>query len=546
MPRRRQSAASRAVPFEVVEDLDDELASPAGTGDSAAAGGSAPAGDVGNGARAAGYVGSGAAGDDADVVQRRLGEPASGAGDTPSGGRTTRWKPWVAATGVLALVVGGLAIGEEIEERRTASRLVASEGGVLPFTGPPRELWSLDLSDRVWMPSGGLLLSQVGVEGLTAVDVLSGNEVWQAVVGPDAICGRAGTWQPFVQEAGPLLCLSGTADAMVVSALGPEGQVTGSRDLGPVDEGSSYAVGPGASVVHVRRDGPVGPPVGPRQVYDENGDPTFVDVPGGRGVVVTLQDAVSGDVLWENRVPFVAPDEAWKCQVFSDTPEAELELDKVSSRTTRYVVSVDGCGISAAFDADGTRLDDVTSQDDQVEPLTATTVSRFDQTTQHTTVLDRAGTSLWDVTGPVLRPTATDGTGEDVVVVDTLSGLAAFLPDGTELWDVSTYASTLFVHTSAVMVVDDGANGLTAIDPATGRTLWTVPGEDSVYPFGAATDGSQAVVLAHDADGSARAVGYDLTTGEVLWSGASTESMGLVGYHGALLELSENRVSRVG
>ena len=261
MPRRRQSAASRAVSFEVVEDLDDELVPPGASAEAAAADRSPPAGDLGSGA-----------GEGADVAPRRLGEPASGVGDAPSGGRAIRWKPWTAAAGVLALVVCGLAIGGEIEERRTASRLVASEGGVLPFTGPPRELWSLDLSDRVWMPSGGLLLGQVGVEGLTAVDVLSGNEVWQAVVGPDAICGRSGTWQTFVQEAGPLLCLSGTADAMVVSVLGPEGQVTASRDLGPVDEGSSYAVGPGATVVHVRRDGPVGPPVGPREIYDENGE----------------------------------------------------------------------------------------------------------------------------------------------------------------------------------------------------------------------------------------------------------------------------------
>ncbi|MGW6005722.1 outer membrane protein assembly factor BamB family protein [Oerskovia enterophila] len=545
MPRRRQSAASRAVSFEVVEDLDDELVPPGASAEAAAAGGSAPAGDVGNGARAAGYVGGGA-GEGADVAPRRVGEPASGAGDTPSGGTTIRWKPWAAVAGVLALVVGGLTIGGEIEERRTAARLVASVGGVLPFTGPPQELWSFDLGNHLWMPFGGLLLSQDGAEGLTAVDVLTGKEVWQATVGPDAYCGRPSFWQTVAQETGPLLCLSGTADAKVVSVLDTEGQVTGSRTLGPVVEGTSYAIGPGSTVVRVRRDGPVGPPVGPRELYDEGGDTTFVDVPGGRAVAVTLEDAVSGDVLWENEVPFVAPDEAWECQEFGDT--TRFALDRVSSMTTGYVVTVDGCGISAAFDVDGTRLDDVTSQDDQVEPLTATSVSRFDQTTQHTTVLDRTGATLWEVTGPPLRPSATDGTGEDVVLVDTLSGLAAFRPDGTELWDTSTYASRLFVHTSAVMIVDDGANGLTALDPTTGRTLWTVPGEDSVYPSGAATDGSQAIVLAHDDDGSARSVGYDLTTGEVLWTGASASNVSLMGYHGALLrlQLSENLVSRVG
>ncbi|OCI29827.1 outer membrane protein assembly factor BamB family protein [Oerskovia enterophila] len=545
MPRRRQSAASRAVPFEVVEDLDDGLASPEASVGAAAAGGSAPAGHVGDGARAAGSVGS-AAGDGADGTQGRLGEAPSGAGDTSSGSRAIRWKPWAAVAGVLALVVGGLAIGGKIEERRTAARLVTSVGGVLPFTGPPQELWSFDLNNHLWMPFGGLLLSQVDEGGLTAVDVLTGKEVWQATVGPDAYCGRPSIWQTLAEETGPLLCLSGTADAQVVSVLDTEGQVTGSRNLGPVVEGASYAVGPGSTVVRVRRDGPVGPPVGPRELYDESGDATFVDVPGGRAVVVTLEDAVSGDVLWENEVPFVAPDEAWECQDLGDM--AKFALDRVSSMTTGYVVTVDGCGISAAFDADGTRLDDETSQDDLVEPLTATTVSRFDQTTQHTTVLDRTGTSLWEVTGPLLRPSATDGTGEDTVLVDTLSGLAAFRPDGTELWDASTYASRLFVHTSAVLVVDDGANGLTALDPTTGRTVWTVPGEDSVYPFGAATDGSQAIVLAHDDDGSARSVGYDLATGEVLWTGASAPNVGLLGYHGALLQLqlSENRVSRVG
>lgn len=519
MPRRRQSAAPRVVPFEVVEDLDHEPAVLGEPAEPARAGGPA---------------------DDA---------AAPGAGGALFGRRPVRWKPWAAAAGVLALVVGGLAIGGEVEERRTATRLVASEGGVLPFTGPPHELWSLDTGDQVWMPFGGTLLRRdaAGTSGtVTAVDVLTGREVWQTDVGPQALCGRGVYWATFAQDLGPLVCLSGAPDALVVSVLATDGQVTGSRELDAVDEASGYAVGPGATVVHVRRDGPVGPPVGPLEIYDENGEQTFVDVPGGRGVVVTLEDAVSGDVLWEHDVPFVAPTGAWECQGRGEGTEAELLLDQVMSRTTGHVVTVDGCGIGAAFDADGARLDDPASQDDEVEPLTPETVSRFEPATTRTTVLDRAGSPLWEATGQIMRPSASDGTGEDTVVVGTLSGLAAFRPDGTQLWQASTSGSTLHVHTSAVMVVDDGANGLTAIDPTTGRTLWTTPGEGSVYPVGAATDGTQAVVFSRDDGGSARSVGYDLATGEVLWTGAGTPDAGMVGYHGALLQLSENRVSRVG
>ncbi|MFF3065898.1 PQQ-binding-like beta-propeller repeat protein [Oerskovia sp. NPDC057915] len=536
MPRRRPSPASRPVSFEVVEDLDDDLSAPGGPAGGAWSGGSA------------GAVGGGS-GADVDGSRDDLGDGAPGAGDAPSGRRTTSWKPWVATAGALALVAGGLAIGGQIEERRTQARLVASEGGVLPFTGPPQEIWSRDLADRFWMPWGGLLLGHDASgtdETVTAVDVLTGQDEWEATVGPRAVCGRSSIWQPFVVDDGPLLCLSGTPEAMTVTALSQDGRVTGRRDLGTVDEGSSYTVGPGSTVVTVRRDGPVGPPVGPREVWGANDAPTFVDVPGGRGVVVTLEDALSGDVLWESTVPFVAPDEVWECQDSSAGTDPVLTLDRVTTWTTGYVVQVDGCGVSASFDAGGARLDDPAAPDDQVEPLTATAVNRFDQTTTRTTVLDRTGSPSWDVTGQILRASATDGTGESTVFVDTLSGLTAFTPEGDELWDVSTYASRLFVHTSTVIVVDDGANGLTALDPSTGRRLWTVPGEDSIYPSGAATDGSQVIILAHGADGVPRTTGYDLATGEVLWTREDAPNQGLIGYHGALLQLSEDSVSRRG
>ena len=535
--RRRPSAASRPVPFEVVEDLDDDLSAPGHR-----------AGGVGSARSPESARGGGFAADTDDSRDDRGGR-AAGAQDAPPGRRTTPWKPWAATAGVLALVAGGLAIGGQVEERRTQARLVASEGGVLPFTGPPAEIWSRDLADQIWTPWGGLLLGHdtSGTdETVTAIDVLTGQDVWETVVGPRALCGRTSFWQPFVMDDGPLLCLSGTPEVRTVTALSPDGRVTGRRDLGTVDEATGYAVGPGSTIVTVRRDGPVGPPVGPREVWGPNDAPTFVDVPGGRAVVVTLEDALSGEVLWESTVPFVAPDEVWECEGRGDGTEPVLTLDQVTAWTTGYVVQVDGCGVSASFDVSGARLDDPAAPDDQGEPMTATAVNRFDQATTRTTVLDRTGSPSWDVLGQVLRASATDGTGESTVFVDTLSGLAAFTPEGDELWDVATNATRLFVHTSAVIVVDDGTDGLTALDPSTGRRLWTVPGEDSSAPLGAATDGSQMIALAYGSDGTARTTGYDLATGEVLWTGESTSNEGLVGYHGALLRLAQDSVSRVG
>ena len=43
-----------------------------------------------------------------------------------------------------------------------------------------------------------------------------------------------------------------------------------------------------------------------------------------------------------------------------------------------------------------------------------------------------------------------------------------------------------------------------------------------------------------------RSTGHDLATGDVLWTGESTTNEGLIGYHGALLRLTQDSVSRVG
>lgn len=508
MPRRRQSADSRPVSFELVENLDDEHWAPDGP------------------ARSAG----------SDGRDGRDGR------DAPSVRRGTRWTPWTAAAGVLALLAGGLTIGGQIEERRTTTRLVASEGGVLPFTGQPRELWTLDLSGHDWMPASGMLLSpDTAAETITAVDVLTGEKRWQTAVGPQPRCGRNSFGLTYAQDDGPLVCLSGPPDATKVSVLSQDGKVTGSRDLVTTEGGATYAVGPGATVVHVRRVGPVGPPVGPRELDDGQGE---VDVPGGRDVVVTLEDALSGDVLWTNRVPFVAPDEIWNC--LAHDGRSGLALDQAAAQVRGYVVTLSGCGVDAAFDVSGARLDQQDVTDDRVDPLTSEIVSRFDQWTMHTTVLDRTGSVLWDVAGLVLLPSVTDGTGDDTVFVDTLGGLTAFSPDGEELWQVPASGSTICVRTSTVVVVADGSSVLTALDPASGRTLWSTTGEDATYLSAAATDGSQVIVLNYDDHGTAQPAGYDLATGELLWVGASSANVGLVAYRGALLRFSEDSVSRVG
>ena len=48
---------------------------------------------------------------------------------------------WIAGGGVLAIMVGGLTLGGEIEDRREVERLTAAPGGLVPWgTTPPREL----------------------------------------------------------------------------------------------------------------------------------------------------------------------------------------------------------------------------------------------------------------------------------------------------------------------------------------------------------------------------------------------------------------------
>jgi len=519
MPLRRRSTDVRALSFEVVDDLDETGPVP---------------GDAGE--RTAPRAGPTGAHGTADPVPR-------------SGRRRTSRTAWAVVAGVAVLAAGGLVIGETVEDRRATARLVTTPGGVLPFTGTPTELWSVDTGDQPWVVWRDLLLvgsTEDAGATLVAVDATTGQETWQAEIGEGATCGRAFEWRSSDQEDEPLVCLYGPPEAVAVAAVDETGDVTGRRDLGATGAGSVYAVGPGGTVVHVRRDGPAGPPVGPRDLDEGSSTPVVVDVPGGRNVVVSLTDAVSGEVRWEHELWFVPPAEIYGCRT-STNDTSELAIDDVGAWTLGQIVTVRGCGIDATFSASGARLDDPDAPDDSVEALTGQLVNRFDPATGRSTVLDLGGAERWEVDGNLLLPMASDGTAPDLLLARTTGGLSAFDLDGTELWDVPQTSDTVLVQTGAVVLADDGTGGLEALDPTSGRALWSVDGSDAAYPFGAATDGSRAILFSGTTtDGTTRSTGYDLATGEVLWTEEQPTGTGWFAHRGALLEVTERSVARWG
>ncbi len=604
MPIRRRDARDRLT-FELVEssdeDVDDDAWPPVAAGPGRAP---APAPDGGRRPDPVtlrpGTLGPAALDPDDEESPQPLESPL----DPPDTGEPVRRRgrrtAVVATVSVgVVLVLGGMLAVDAWHTRADLDRLRHATGGVEPIVDAPRELWSTGSGFRSGfsvLPGGFVTVE----EGDAVVrDLRSGEVRWRTAVGEGAWCGAPGFWAlPAGEPEDTLVCLApqlvGAAGLLLpdteitidpltgqrtdvtgwtVTALSEDGDVLGRRDV-PAD-GDQVSVGPDATLLRVQRVGD--PPEGDGTVVEQ--DPTtgeVVGLPTGRDVVVSAEDALTGEVRWRRELPFSASG-AGACLTWhegSEDPVASLE--HVWAGTGQGLVQVEGCGVSAWFTPDGARLDVPTNPNDGIvrlpdgsfyrDPLSGGTgwgISADAGARFGPAVLDPDGTVRWKPPGPLHVPQATDGRSTDLLLGRDGIDLVAWDAAGTERWrtlEVGTPTSVAVVA-GGVVVVPGPSSTLEGLDAATGRHLWTLTSDDlaPVGPGSAArsasweqffTDGERALVVLSDwSGGTTSLVAVDLAGGTVVWREEPTVDPGvswLVALQGVLLRLDESSLSRVG
>ncbi|BDZ41878.1 hypothetical protein GCM10025865_11770 [Paraoerskovia sediminicola] len=319
-----------------------------------------------------------------------------------------------------------------------------------------------------------------------------------------------------------LVCVVTTQDGREVVVVDETGSVVGRRAL----EDADATVAPardGVAVQAVRQ--------GLRRSLDEEvpygwvGDRT-VDIPGGRDLLVTVTDVVSGETRWEQQVPFRLGN-FWECVSFVDG-DPIVDIDARDEVAEPGLVGITGCGVSATFSDSGVRLDDPAA-DDRVLVLgpdryLRTTLNQGDRPSSRTSsdvVLDAAGEIVWRVPGAYLVPRASLEADTATRLVASSKGLAAYVPSGQELWRSELEPDEVLVQAggTALVAVRDR---LVALDLATGEQLWEQETEDRWTTALAFTDGTDAVLWSHSQghpDGErTRTTAVDLRTGETVWT----------------------------
>ncbi|PTU54659.1 hypothetical protein DBB34_18280 [Sphaerisporangium cinnabarinum] len=616
MPLRRRDARDRLT-FELVEsegvDADDELgADGPGAAPSGVSGGArwmpsgAPQGPMSG--TTSGVRASFEAPDDPAGPGGRRGSEPDGSGpaeDGSPGNRSTEGGPTergsgrrgrrtvvVAAAGV-ALVLGGMLAVDAWQGQADVERLRAAPGGLEPLPDAPVERWSADVE-----VSGGLAFlpgAVVTVEDGTAVgrSLDDGVERWRADVGAHASCGGQLLWSlPFGEPASTLVCVAPVSDAVglggvtdlqldpatgrvlasdwAVTVLAADGEVLGRRDTTSV--GGVPVPGADGTLLRAQRVGEV--PAGDGAVVEQDvATGEVADLPLGRGVVVRVEDALTGDARWEADVPFVAG--AGQCIGWTEVDGTETiraELENLWTTTEPRLVRVEGCGVTGWFTPDGERLDAPDDPLDSVVALPDGTYYRdptgygstwgsssADPSDAAPAVLGADGSVRWEPPGPVLVPRSTDGS--DAPLLARYEGeLVALDGHGSELWRSSEVVApeTVLVATHDTVVVSGGSSTgwMTGLDATTGRVRWSLDretveaaaGEGVGWTETAYTDGRRAILLAYQDDGRTDLLALDLADGHVAWSaeGRSDDGSWPVPLQGRLLRVGPSEVARLG
>ncbi len=457
--------------------------------------------------------------------------------------RPRRGRVLVASAGVLALLLGGAVVVDTVRSRAQDDRLAVARGGVLPLPVAPSTLWTVEAPiGAASVP--GALVTVVG-EVAVGLDLDTGAELWRTALGADASCGSS-SWLPDRHETDDLVCVTGQEPARVL-VLDRDGQVLADRELDP---SRGLAVpGPGVDLVRVVRTGDA---VGDGEVLDV--DPSTGEtepVEDGRDVVVRLEDAVSGEVRWEETVPF-EPD-TWRCSTW-EGDEARATRESLWVIGGGRTFTVTGCGVSASYDTSGQRLDDPGTLDDRVMEAVGGGFLRVADTrhggVEESELFGPDG-SVVRVPGEILDPQSTDGGDVDVrLVVEPGAAARAVDGSGGEAWTIegTVRPDQVLAHAAGVVVVS--SNGGTAgLDAATGRELWSRAAEEDRYVLRAMTDGASVIIARARSDGmsSVQVQAIDLRDGSLVWEIDDTSLRGYpMTVQGRLFLWTGNSITRIG
>ncbi|QJW35418.1 PQQ-binding-like beta-propeller repeat protein [Cellulosimicrobium protaetiae] len=471
--------------------------------------------------------------------------------ETPGPGRRRpRLVAAAVVAGVVVVLVGGMLVVDAVTSRDAQERLETARGAVRALDGAPAERWSAPAAAErgvAFLP--GLLVTVEGDEAV-ALDLDTGAEAWRApLAGDESVCG---SWSPWMLPGTPartVVCVTGSevvpswyepapsapveedADVrpVTVAVLDATGAVVGERE---VELGGAVLVpGPDGGLVRAERVGEPGEPTGAPVAVDPGAGET-VDGVAGRDVVVTLEDARSGEVRWRRELPF--QDVPWSCTTWdAETGGEEIDPERLTVVATESLVDVTGCGVAASFLPDGARLDDPDVAADGAVPLAG---GRFlvDADRQGSSgalradrVLDPDGTPVLDPPGEVLDPQATDDPAPGVLLVRDGIDLRAYDDEGSRLWtfDGTRAPEAVYVLADGTAVVGT-ASTVVGLDALSGEQTWSrflddLGGEEGrpTMVAQAFTDGRCAIlVLVDPSTGSRpRVVALELGTGALVW-----------------------------
>ncbi len=432
----------------------------------------------------------------------------------------------VAGVVALALVLGGAVVVDTVRSRAQDDRLTVTRGGMLPLDTAPSRMWKVKATDGV-ASVGGALVTVVRGE-VIGVDLDTGAELWRTDLGAPASCGPS-SWRVEPQVSDGLVCV--TEEPFRVVVLGDGGRVRSDRALDTADGPASP--GPGIDLVRAVRTGE----------------------PGAAGedldVVVRLEDAISGEVRWEETTPF-EPD-SWACT----TTEGGLTM--VNSQPLQVyggggMIEVYGCGVGATFDVKGRRLDDPGTPEDRVWPALGggflRVVGSPDGTgVQESELLGPDGPVV-RVPGEILDPMSADGDVDVWLVVEEGGTVRAVDRSGGALWTAEGLdrPDGVLTHAAGVVVVSS-AQGTTGLDAATGRELWNQPDDGTYDVAGAMTDGDNVIIVRSPVDGAfgVTVEALDLGDGSTSWT---LDDSPLEGYpltvQGRLFLMDNSTVTRIG